>query len=137
MSYVMEKTAMGIQMRPMALSEALQWSGENLAPGSAHILAESPEKVIWRQFSPDLEMAELGHCLKLYIFDEQRELRWQREYAQDAGMARLVVPDASAQETYARYSSYLLGRQGRKLCYAEHFSADAGDGSLHFAFSRY
>lgn len=118
------------------LEGALAWARANISR-PAWILSEAPEKVIWRGWDNAVTADSLGHCLKLFVFNGDCELRLERYYYGDACVARIVRRDEDAPPTYARISSYLLARGRGRLEYAEHFRRDPASGALRPLFARF
>lgn len=125
--------------RPMSVADALACAAKYIRGSNARILAETPEeKPIWRIWNKNEYLNDtLKNCLKLYIFDDNAEIRLHREYSSETGRGRLTYKDENAPSTYARFSEYALRDSKKKLKFAEHFAFDAQSGAMSLKFARF
>lgn len=133
MEIKMEKCRLRQERVPMTLANALAWASEHIAGADAWVLAEATEKIIserWIGKAP-----ALGHCIRLRIFNESRELALELPYGAAQGAARLLYPDPSAEETLARLTCYVLRDGKNVLRYAEHFQRGS-DGAWRLTYGR-
>lgn len=135
MKTTLQQTCFACQTKPMTLQDALAWAKEHLTKGKAWVLAEAPEQTFWQPLK-DFQLPNPKHCLRMLVFSENGELRYEQAYDADAGNARLTLEsDKNAEPTWARYSEYPC--PNGVLQYAEHFAQDEKSGALVFKFGRY
>ena len=131
----LEQACFSCKTNPMSLQEALAWAKEHLQADKAWVLAEAPEQTFWQPLK-DFQLPNPRHCLRMLVFSENGELRYEQAYDADAGNARLALKNDNADnQTWVRYSEYPC--PGGVLQYAEHFAQDENTGALVFKFGRY
>ena len=130
------ETRCSCETMPLGIEAALELAGEHIREANARILAEMPERLLWKEWNRKENLApHLKNCLKLYIFDASAEVRLQREYGKAEGTGRLARLNDMAEPTYTRFSEYWLIGSKSRLRYAEHFAFK--DGAMTLSFARY
>ena len=118
-----------------SMVEALDFAATDISSSEGWILAEMPERVIWRQWRAGLNPAELAHCTTLYCFDQGTELRL---YKHDSTyLARRIWLDEEGEKGFERLSSYSLRDGQGRLLYAEFFQPSYRSGMLELRHSRF
>lgn len=121
----------------MTLAEALGWAASHINPQTGWLLAEAPQKTLWRRLT-DVQDGDLaGECQSLLIFGPEAELRLHKGYSDQSGQVRLVFEDPAGEEGFERVSAYLLGKEGATLKYAEFFRPNEKSGLYQLRFARY
>lgn len=128
------QTRCSCETMPMSIEAALALAREHIGKADARILAEMPERVLWQPFNVNEDLLPLlKHCLKLYIFDANAEVRLQRDNGRAEGIGRLARLNEEAEPTYTRFSEYWIAGSKSRLRYAEHFSFKNDAMTLRFA----
>lgn len=133
----MRPARLAMETATLTLAEALGWAASRLDLQTGWLLAEAPQQIIWRRLA-DVDAKDVpAQCENLLLFGPEAELRLNKGYAAEAGNARLVTRADEGREGLERLSSYLLGKGGTMLEYAEFFRADEQSGLLRLEFARY
>lgn len=133
----MRPARLKMRMESMDMAGALAWAEEHMDPGTAWLLAESPEKLTWCPLADAPASAELGICVSLTVFCPAAELRFHASYGSASGQARMIVQDETGEAGRERVSTYLLRGRPARLEYAEYFNRDPANGLLRLQFARY